>query len=214
MRRLIIAITLMGFAIATPVFAGDDVVVRPRLVAGGVDIAQSDKRIELVSSHDLSLGAISPLSVTASNLAPLQTFSPVTGAMFDKLALGGYVAYSLDTYSISSALRNHQGETKADLSASYDGNVLGYQGTTAFTLGYDWHRPASIFGSEARPLGLDIFETAHTGLSVSLSWNHSITPSWYFGGFASAQHAAPLPEDLAAPSPNSFKLGAGLGVKF
>ena len=177
--------------------------LRPRLVPGGVDIAQGDKRLELMSTQSVSLGTISPIipafsgfTTTHPTTAPSMT---ATGTLFDKLALGGYVAYSLDTYSLSSAVRSKEGATTADFSASYVGALMGYSGTTALTVGYDWRHSATSFSPNIQSTGLDAMDALSSGVSVSLSWNHSITPSLYFGGFASAQHTSPQTLDF---SPN------------
>jgi len=218
MARLI-ALLFLNLLVALPAFAGENVDLRPRLVPGGVDIAQGDKRVELLSTQGLSLGTLSPITPALSGLAqPRAALVPTaltsSGTLFDKLALGGYVAYSLDTYSLSSAVRSREGATTADLSASYVGALMGYSGTAALTVGYDWRRASSVFSPNIQSSSLDALDALSSGVSVSLSWNHSITPSLYFGGFASAQHTSSQPDELIPQPSNAFRLGAGVGLKF
>ena len=197
-------------------WAGDELSIQPRLVPGGVDLFQGDKRVEVLSLRGLSLGTVSPVAA-ATSLTPPGTVLPHTsmgaGSFTDKLALGGYVAYNIDSYGISSAVRNHDGASAADVSASYAGTVLGLQGTTALTVGYDWLRPSN-FSVNARTAGIDSLDYSHSGVSLSLSWNHSITPSLYLGGYASALKTSPQADDLTQPPANAFRLGAGMGLKF
>ena len=211
-------LVLLGLLSSVPAYAGDDVSLRPRLVPGGVDIAQGDKRIELMSSKGLSLGTLSPITPAFSGFTTARPAnSPAlaaTGTLFDKLALGGYVAYSLDTYTLSSAVRSREGATTADFSASYVGALMGYPGTAALTVGYDWRRAGSMFSPNTQSSGLDAVDALTSGVSVSLSWNHSVTPSLYFGGFASAQLTSPQALDIMPQPGNTFRLGAGVGLKF
>jgi len=203
-----------GLIASAPSFAGEEDAARPRLVPGGVDIAQGDRRIEALYIHGLSFGALSPVQSSQPSV-PTQLFLPsATGTLFDKLALGGYVAYSNSTYSFSSALRSKDGEASADLSASYGAAVLGYPGSTAITLGYDWRRPTSTFSPNTQTSGLDSFDPYSTGLSLSLSWNQSVTPGFYFGGYATAQRVTSQSYDFMMQPSNTFRLGASVGLRF
>jgi hypothetical protein len=213
MKRLF-SLFVLGVIAAQPVFAGDDAVSRPRLVPGGVDIAQGDKRNEIMSVKGLSFGTLTPLP-SAQLTTPARIFVPsATGTLFDKLALGGYVAYSSDGYSVSSALRNHNGTTTADLTASLPNSVMDYSGNASINLGYDWHRTTSIFSTNSQISGIDSLEGIASGPSVSLSWNHSVTPGFYFGGYATAQRLIPQSFDFITQPSNKFLLGASVGVKF
>ena len=205
---------LLALTAALPAKAADE--VRPRLVPGGMDVIQGDKPVELLTTKDFSVGTLSPIVQGVTGLSPLPLPPPSTGTgtMFDKLALGGYVAYSLDKYAVTSTIRNRDSSTGTDFSASYAGSMLGVQGVTALTLGYDWHHPTMLLSSDTPAPGLNAFDAANAGVSLSVSWNHAITPSLYFGGFAAAQHITPQYDDILPQTGNAFKLGAGLGVKF
>lgn len=207
---------LMCSLTAMPAFAGEDGGVQPRLVPGGLDLIQGDKRVELLASKGLSIGAVSPLNSTlpsaSSNLLIPRTANlPLGGAQ--KLAAGGYVAYSFQDMALSSALRTRESTASADLSALYSPSSLGIPGTAALTLGYDWPR-SSTFSLNTHAPGQDLLDPLPHGTSLSLSWNQAITPSFYLGGFASAIHALPAPDDLSSNTGNDFRLGASLGVKF
>ncbi len=213
MKRFLLLTAICVLA-AQPVLADEDLGARPRLVPGGVDIAQGDKRIEVFSMKGLSFGTLSPLP-TAPSAAPARMFVPsATGTLFDKLALGGYVTYSDDAYGLTTAVRSRNGLNSADLSASTGNSLMGYPGSAAITLGYDWRNPSSIFSPNAQISGLEAFDSYTSGPSVSLSWNHSITPGFYFGGYASAQRTTPQAFDFITQPSNKFLLGASVGLKF
>ena len=214
MRRLFYSSVLAGLVWAFPALAGDGGVMQPRLVPGGLDFAQSDKLVEVVSTPTFSLGTLAPATSGLAGFTPPPVPTASTGTMFDKLEMGGYVAYSQDTYGVSSALRNRPTTTGTNFSASYAGPLMGYEGTTALTVGYDWRHTPSLFSPNQLSSGLDSFDTGNTGVSLSLSWNHPITPSLYLGGFAAAQHITPQADDLLPQPGNAFKVGAGVGVKF
>lgn len=200
-----------------PAFAGQDGSAQPRLVPGGLDLIQGDKRVELLNTQQgLSIGAVSPLtsalpSASSALLVPSTASMPLGGAQ--KLAAGGYVAYSFQDMALSSAVRTRESAASADLSALYSPSSLGIPGTAALTLGYDWPR-SSTFSLNTHAPGQDMLDPLPHGTSLSLSWNQSITPSLYLGGFASAIHTLPAPDDLSGYNGNAFRLGASLGVKF
>ena len=209
MRLTVALLMLAGQALLFPAWANE-----VPLVPGGMDIVQGSQQTPIITSQKFSVGTLSPIAPAFNQNVPSLPPISNTGTMFDKLALGGYVTYAMDSYSLSSAIRNRDSITGTDFSAHYPGSVFGLQGTTALTLGVDWHHPTALFSPNSQTSIWDTFETANTGVSLSLSWNHAITPSLYLGGFASAQRSAPQMEDLL-PQPNTaFKLGAGMGVKF
>ncbi len=214
MRRHLYSLVLAGQILAFPALAGDGGNVPSRLVVGGLDFAHGDKQVEVFATPSLSLGTLSPISPSVAGFSPPPIPSSVGGTMFDKLEMGGYVAYSHETYGLTSALRNRTTTTGTNLSANYAGPLLGLPGTTALTLGYDWRHTSPLFSPNPLSSGVDSFDTGNTGVSLSLSWNHAITPSLYLGGFAAAQHITPQPDDLLPQPSNAFKLGAGVGVKF
>lgn len=200
-----------------PALAGEDAGPRPRLVPGGLDLMQGDKRVELLGTESgLSIGKVAPLTATPLALPSTMMLPRTTlyqPSASDKLAAGGYVAYSFDNMALSSALRTRESTTSADLSAIYSPSAIGIPGTAALTLGYDWPR-ASTFSLNTHAPGQDTFEPLPHGTSLSLSWNQSITPSLYLGGYASAIRTMPAPDDLMTNTGNAFRLGASLGVKF
>lgn len=219
---------MIGLTVALPALAielgaieaeaAEDGVARPRLVPGGVDLMQGDKRNEIVSAKGISIGTMTPLTTMTSPLAlaaPLMTpqtaLSQPLGS--EKLAAGGYVAYSFDSMALSSSLRTRNTTASADVSALYSAAAVGLPGTAALTLGYDLQR-SSTFSLNTHAPGLDTYDPSPHGASLSLSWNNAITPSLYLGGYASAIHATPAPDDISSYNGNAFRLGASLGVKF
>ena len=198
---------LLGLTVAVPALAQDGTALHPRLVAGGADLAMGDRRVELLSTPNLSVGTLSPLGFGQNGIVPPLPPATTQGTMLDKLAMGGYVTYSQEAYSLSSVLRNRETSAGTNVSASYAG-LLGEKSTTALTLGYDWRRNTGLLANP-QP-----FDMTNPGLSLALSWNHALSPNLFFGGFAAAQHTAAQPEEMLTQPGNSYRLGAGLGLKF
>ena len=190
--------------------AADDVLPPPlpHLVAGGVNLLQGDRPIEVYATRGLSIGTVSPVLLPTAVPPTLANIS-----LPDKLAMGGYMAFTQDSYNLTSILRDRQGTQGADLSASYAGSLLGHSGVAAFTLGYDWQR-ANAFSPSTRTIGLDSLDGLHSGMSMSLSWNQSITPSLHVGGFAGTIRTQPTLDEPGMSPMNAFRLGAGLGLSF
>lgn len=184
---------------AFPAMAGE----RPRLVAGGVDLSQPDTlagrgnevRTEVLSLGRFSLGAVSE--------------APAAGAVTERMALGGFAAYSFDDVKLATSLKGDAGGMGADLSAAYDGSVMGIDGTTAVKLGYEWARPSTFSLNPSQP-GYEAYRPAGD-LSLSLSWTHDVTPSLSFSGFAAATRTR---DDDSVGYEPGFRLGAGLGYRF
>lgn len=215
---LLIGLTVAQPALTVAAGAAEDGAAHPRLVPGGVDLMQGDKRTEIIAAKGLSIGTMTPLTTLTSPLAltspimtPQTAMSQPLGS--EKLAAGGYVAYSFDSMALSSTLRTRNTTASADFSALYSAADIGIPGTAALTLGYDWQRP-STFSLNTHAPGIDTFDPSPHGTSLSLSWNNAITPSLYLGGYASAIHATPAPDDISTYNGNAFRLGASLGVKF
>ncbi|MDA8232600.1 MAG: hypothetical protein M0006_14795 [Magnetospirillum sp.] len=187
------------FLASSPAFAGGGATVQalptadgPRLVLGGVDLGLAQDHTPMYgASQGLSFGAVS---------------GPHDG---EKLALGGYVAYAVDDYLLSSSLHNTAIGSMADLAAAYTGSVLGYQGTASLKMGYGWMR-SSVFNPDATDLGLQGIEPFQSSMALALSWSHPVTPNLSLNGFAAATRTAAPDES----SLSGVHLGAGFGIRF
>ena len=204
MMYRIVTFLAVGLLAASAALAAEGGDARPQLVPGGIDLAQGVKNVQMLSGSGVSLGTFSPLA------APVLPAVTPTLVGQDKLALGGFVAYSQDDYTLSSAYSNRDGGVKTRLSASYANDWLGLPGTASVSLGYDHHPPNILMPTAP----LSTLAPANTGPLLTLSWDHAISPNLYFGGYASAQRITPQADDLSPQPSNVFHLGAGLGVKF
>lgn len=197
-RPLILAVSCL--VVAAPAFAGD---APPRLVTGGGLPARMDggrfsgpdAKAELYANGGLRLGAL------------LDSTPADEGEGADRMAMGGYAAYHLDSFSFGSSLRGDSTASAADMTAAY---ALG-DATAALSLGYQWAGRPGTFS--IRPVGavggLD-GATSLNDLSVSLSFTHDVTPSFSLGGFAGAVRS----EYEDRTTDHGFRLGAGLGYRF
>ncbi len=177
---------------AAPAFAGEVPSPPPHLALGGFDLGMAERRAELLGGDGLSLGTVSAPSADGH------------------LAVGGYLAYALPDTQLSSSLKGDGLGNSANLSAAYSGGLLGAGGVTALRLGYDWARPSPFSVNTSQP-SYDLLDPPHSTLSLSLSWNHDVTPGLSLGGFAGASRAQPNPD---AASQSDIHVGAGLGMKF
>ncbi len=189
MYRLCAALCL---AVATPAFAGEVGGV-PHLALGGYDLGMAERRAEVLEDGGVSLGAV--------------TATP------GRLATGGYLAYALRDYKLSSSLAGDAVGNSAGLSAAYSGSLLGTQGTAALRLGYDWPRSVPFSPNFSQP-GADPLDLPRTGPSLSLSWSHDLTPGLSLGGFATAGRLQPSSPIAPMDDSPDFRVGAGVGVKF
>lgn len=192
LKRVLPTLCLLA---ALPAWAEE---ARPRLVAGGMNLSQSDIRLELYSAKNgFSVGAT----------------SDGASAERGRMALGGYAAYAFSDVKLSSSLKGGADTSVADFSAAYTG--FGPDSTAAFRLGYEWGSTPAFSVNPAQ-LGLSAFAGAYDpnrsvgDLSMTLSFTHEFTPSLSFGGFASAVRK----DDDRSPPENSLRVGAGLGYKF
>ena len=194
-----------GLLTASAALAAEGGDARPQLVPGGIDLAQGVKRVQLMSGSGISLGTFSPLAAALPVALPRM----VTPAGQDKLAAGGFVAFSQDNYTLASTYANREDGSKTRFSASYANDWLGLPGTASLSLGYDRRRANNLVPSSftTQPL-------TPSGPLLTLSWDHAISPNLYFGGYASAQRITPLAEDPLLQASNVYHLGAGLGLKF
>lgn len=169
---------------------------RPRLVVGGMTLAQPELRTELYANKSgFSAGAVS------------DSAAPERGRM----ALGGYTAYAFQDFRLSSSLKG--GDTaSADFSAAYTG--FGPDSVASLRLGYEWGN-TQAFSVNPAQAGLSAFGGGYDAnrtvgdLSMTLSFTHDVTPSLSFGGFAAASR-----KDDDRNAENSLRFGAGLGYKF
>ena len=189
MYRFCAALCLL---VAAPAFAGE-VAGPSHLTVGGYDLGMAERRSEVLEDGGLSLGAV--------------TATP------GRLASGGYLAYALRDYTLSSSLAGDTAGNSAGLSAAYSGSLLGAQGIAALRLGYDWTRPVPFSPNASQP-GSSLLDVPRSGPSLSLSWSHDVTPGLSLGGFATAGRLQP--NGPVAPFDDSpdFRVGAGFGVKF
>lgn len=170
---------------------------RPRLVVGGMNLAQPETRTELYAAKNgFSAGAASELATSERG----------------RMALGGYTAYAFQDFKLSTSLKGAGDNSVADFSAAYSG----FAGSTAaFRLGYEWGN-TQAFSVNPAQAGLSAFTGGYDAnrsvgdLSMTLSFTHDVTPSLSFGGFAAATRSK---EDERTPE-NSLRFGAGLGYKF
>ena len=170
---------------------------RPRLVVGGMNLAQPEVRTELYAGKGgFSLGAAS---------------EPAT-AERGRMALGGYAAYAFQDIKLSSSLKGAGESSLADFSAAYTGFA---DSTAALRLGYEWGN-TQAFSVNPAQAGLSAFTGAYDpnrpvgDLTMTLSFTHDVTPSLSLGGFAAATRGKE--DDRARESGLHF--GAGLGYKF
>lgn len=188
------ALTLLCVISAAPALGED---VRPRLVVGGLNLAAPEVRTELYANGGFSAGSVSD---NGSDRNP------------DRMALGGYTAYSFQDLKLSSSLMGDAGASSANFSAAYTG--FGMDSVAAFRLGYEWGKTQS-FSLNPAQAGVSAFSgnydpTRPVGdLSLTLSFTRDITPSLSFGGFAAATH-----KDDDTSSENVLRFGAGVGYKF
>ncbi|MGE5477495.1 MAG: hypothetical protein ACM3Q1_12620 [Bacteroidales bacterium] len=171
---------------------------RPRLVAGGMNLAQQDFRVELYAAKSgFSAGA-------ASDQASAER---------GRMALGGYAAYAFQDLKLSSSFKGGSDLSVADFSAAYTG--FGADSIAAFRLGYEWGT-TQAFSVNPAQAGLSAFSGAYDpnrsvgDLSMTLSFTHDVTPSFSLGGFAAASRKD---DERSAPE-NSLRVGAGLGYRF
>lgn len=191
-----VAVLTVCVVAAVPAWAGDATSPRPRLVTGSITpgLASPESRSELFATGGFSVGTLSGPSSTPDQ----------------PLAVGGYAAYSFDALRLSSSLKGDRLGSGADLTAAYSGAVLGIDGVTALTLGYEWARPLAFSPNPVQGglAGTDILRPMGD-LSLSLSFTHDIGASLSVGGFAAATRTE---EDDSATA--GFRLGAGFGVRF
>lgn len=188
-------------ALACPIAAGGAWAADPsagvQLVPGGLDLSAPvvERQTELLSLGGLSLGTVAAPSANPS----------------ERLALGGYLAYAIDTYRLSTTLRNQDIGRSADLSAAYRGDVLGSIGVAALHLGMEWQDTPAIFSPNPDLSSFSVLAPySKPGVSLSLSWSQDITPNLSLGGFAGASRSTVPQDDGQA----YFRIGAGLGIKF
>lgn len=190
MKRTLL--TLLCLAAAAPAWADD---VRPRLVAGGMSMAEPEVRTELFTKGAFSAGTVADTAVTEPG----------------RMALGGYAAYAFQDFKLSSSLKGTADTSSADFSAAYTGFA---NGVTAFRVGYEWGH-SQAFSINPAQAGMSVYSGAldsmrpYGDLSVSLSFSRDITPSLSLGGFAAASR-----KDGDLQQENSLHFGAGIGYKF
>lgn len=170
---------------------------RPRLVVGGMNLAQPEVRTELYAAKGgFSAGAAS---------------EPAT-AERGRMALGGYAAYAFQDVKLSTSLKGAGESSVADFSAAYTGFA---DSTAALRLGYEWGN-TQAFSVNPAQAGLSAFTGAYDAnrsvgdLSMTLSFTHDVTPSLSLGGFAAATRS----KEDERNTENSLRFGAGLGYKF
>lgn len=191
LKRLLPIVCLFA---ALPAWAEE---ARPRLVVGGMNLAQPDLRTELYAAKGgFSAGAVSDPSASERG----------------RMALGGYAAYVFQDLKLSSSLKGAGDTSTADFSAAYTGFA---DSTAALRLGYEWGN-TQAFSVNPAQAGLSAFTGAYDpnrsvgDLSMTLSFTHDFTPSFSMGGFA----AATRKDDERSQPENSLRVGAGLGYKF
>ncbi len=194
-------VALLCLLSPAPAVAAGRPAVESDLVVGRTDWSQpayfAERRQKLFSAQGLSIGTVTPAD---------------QGDGTDKLALGGYIAYMIDDYTLSSAWRGSDFGSLTEFSASYNGPLLGYGGVTALKLGYGSDRPSTL-GLDHVQSGLGGFhgiEPYGPRVSLALSWTHDITPGMSLGGFAAASRDN-MP---SGDSQSDFRIGAGLGIRF
>lgn len=170
--------------------------VRPRLVVGGMTLAQPELRTELYAAKNgFSAGAAS---------------EPATADR--RMALGGYTAYAFHDFKLSTSLKGAADSSVADFSAAYTGFT---DSTAALRLGYEWGA-TQAFSVNPAQAGLSAFTGGYDSnrpvgdLSMTLSFTHDVTPSLSFGGFAAATRSK---DDERTPE-NGLRFGAGVGYRF
>lgn len=187
-------LTLACVLAAHPVWAGE---ARPRLVVGGMNLAQSELRTELYTAKNgFSAGAASEAATAERG----------------RMALGGYTAYAFQDFKLSTSLKGAGDLSVSDFSAAYTGFP---DSTAALRLGYEWGN-TQAFSVNPAQAGLSAFAGGYDAhrtvgdLSMTLSFTHDVTPSLSFGGFAAAARS----KDDERSFENSLRFGAGLGYKF
>lgn len=190
-------LTVLCLLAAAPAIAEE---ARPRLVVGGMTVAQPDVTTELYAVGGFSAGAVSDAGGAERS--------------HDRMALGGYAAYAFQDLKLSSSLKGDAGLSAANFSAAYTG--FGADSVAAFRLGYEWGK-TQAFSVNPAQAGLPAFTNGYDSsrsvgdLSLTLSFSRDVTPSLSFGGFA----AATRKDDTVSGAPeNGLHFGAGLGVKF
>ncbi len=188
------------------------------LVPGGASAARADNirtgigesRTQLFTAGGVSFGTLSDSAPSPSTLA--LPFASGRG----NLAVGGYVTYGLSDTRLSSSLRGDGATMAADISASYAGSLLGYDGIAALRLGTAWIRQAQGFSPNPLQPGTafaDPYRGGGSGIgdvNLSFSLMHQVTPSFNFSGVAEAVRPSGA-DPNAAPG---FMLGAGMGYRF
>jgi hypothetical protein len=192
-----ICLTALCLTFAASAFAEE---ARPRLVAGGMNLARPEIGTELYAKGGFSAGAVSDGGAGERG--------------HERMALGGYAAYAFQDLKLSSSLKGDSQASAANLSAAYTG--FGANSVAAFRLGYDWGH-TQAFSVNPAQAGLSAFSGGYdpsrpvSDLSLTLSFSRDVTPSLSFGGFAAATHGD---DAVDGSHENALRFGAGLGVKF
>lgn len=176
---------------------------RSRLVPGAIDAvpfsvgkpSASEVSAELFAKNGFKLGA-------------LVDVKPHGGR---ETGFGGFASYTLDSFTLGSALRSTDDLASADFSASYAATF----GTAAITLGYGWAGGQTGLSSFTpsghpghHPGGMS--DSQNSDMSISLNFTHDIVSDVQVGGFAAASRGQY--EDRSTE--HGFRVGAMLGWKF
>lgn len=126
-----------------------------------------------------------------------------------QLALGGYVEYSQQSFSVGAALSGSDAGRRAELSAGYAATP---STSVRVRLGTDWggDEGESYFSLNPAQFAAGGYG-AGRDYDVSLSLSHAITPNVVLGGMAAA-NAAERPSDPGQPT--DYMFGASIGFRF
>lgn len=197
MRCLALA-TILAASLAAASAAASE---RPRLVPGGSGIdAGKGLHAAPAASADLFV-------INGFKLGALVDVQPGRESAGNRTEVGGFASYTMESFTLGSALRSGDEHAAADISASYAADF----GTAAITLGYGWSGGLSSFTPSGSPGGQMLDMIAPTSdLSLSLSFTHDLVSDVHVGGFAAASRSQYEDRSTA----QGFRVGATLGWRF
>lgn len=176
----------------------------PRLVPGGPGMATLDP-----GPHGATEVSAELFAKNGFKLGALVDVEPRGGQSRD-MGLGGFASFTLESFTLGSALRSTDDLASADITASYAATF----GTAAITLGYGWSGGQSV--QAFTPSGYAGHHTSGVAgsptsdMSIAVNFTHDLVSAVHVGGFAAANRGQY--EDRSTE--HGFRVGAILGWKF